>query len=81
MTHRSTILPELASRRVLRSIDARLDDTVAAKRPITLEDLLTFRMGLGMVFAQTTYPILDAERELQLATLSPPYPPSPHSTD
>jgi CubicO group peptidase (beta-lactamase class C family) len=75
------LLPELANRRVLRSIDARLDDTVPAKRPITLEDLLTFRMGLGMVFAQTTYPILDAEKELQLATLSPPYPPSPHSTD
>jgi CubicO group peptidase (beta-lactamase class C family) len=75
------LLPELANRRVLRSIDGRLDDTVPAKRPITLEDLLTFRMGLGMVFAQTTYPILDAEKELQLATLSPPYPPSPHSTD
>jgi CubicO group peptidase (beta-lactamase class C family) len=75
------LLPELANRRVLRSIDARLDDTVPAKRPITLEDLLTFRMGLGMVFAQTTYPILNAEKELQLATLSPPYPPSPLSND
>lgn len=75
------LLPELANRRVLRSIDADLDDTVPAKRPITLEDLLTFRMGLGMVFAQTAYPILDAEKELHLATLSPPYPPSPHSTD
>ena len=75
------LLPELSSRRVLRRIDADLDDTVPAKRPITIEDLLTFRMGLGMVFTQTTYPILDAERELQLATLSPPFPPSPHSTD
>ena len=77
------LLPELANRRVLRSIDADLDDTVPAKRPITLEDLLTFRLGLGMVFAQTTYPILEAEKELQLVTLNPgpPYPPSPHSTD
>jgi CubicO group peptidase (beta-lactamase class C family) len=75
------LLPELANRRVLRSIDARLDDTVPAKRPITLEDLLTFRLGLGMVFAQTPYPIAEAEKELQLATLGPPYPPSPHSTD
>jgi CubicO group peptidase (beta-lactamase class C family) len=75
------LLPELANRRVLRSIDADLDDTVPAKRPITLEDLLTFRLGLGMVFAQTTYPILEAEKELQLATVNPPYPPSPHSTD
>jgi CubicO group peptidase (beta-lactamase class C family) len=75
------LLPELANRRVLRSIDAELDDTVPAKRAITLEDLLTFRMGLGMVFAQKSYPIVEAERDLQLATLSPPYPPSPHSTD
>ena len=75
------LLPELANRHVLRSIDARLDDTVPAKRSITLEDMLTFRLGLGMVFAQTPYPIVEAEKELQLATLSPPYPPSPHSTD
>jgi CubicO group peptidase (beta-lactamase class C family) len=75
------LLPELANRRVLRSVDARLDDTVPAKRPITLEDLLTFRHGLGMVFAQTPSPIVEAEKELQLATLTPPYPPSPHSTD
>jgi CubicO group peptidase (beta-lactamase class C family) len=75
------LLPELADRRVLRSIDARLDDTVPAKRPITIEDLLTFRLGLGMVFTETRYPIPDAEKELQLATLSAPYPPSPHSTD
>jgi CubicO group peptidase (beta-lactamase class C family) len=75
------LLPELADRRVLRSIDADLDDTVPAKRPITVEDLLTFRLGLGMVFAQTPYPIVEAERELQLATVGPPYPPSPHTTD
>jgi len=75
------LLPELANRRVLRSVDARLDDTVPAKRPITLEDLLTFRLGFGMVLTQTAHPILEAERELQLATLNPPYPPSPHSTD
>jgi len=40
-------LPELRSRRVLRSIDAPFDDTVPAKRPITLRDLLTFRSGYG----------------------------------
>ena len=37
------LLPELANRRVLARIDAELDDTVPAKRPITVEDLLTFR--------------------------------------
>src|SRR6476646_12285081 len=43
------LLPELADRRVLRSIDAELDDTVPANRPITLEDLLSYRLGLGSV--------------------------------
>jgi CubicO group peptidase (beta-lactamase class C family) len=40
-------LPELRNRRVLRTIDGPLDDTVPAKRPITLRDLLTFRSGYG----------------------------------
>ena len=42
------LLPELANRRVLRQIDAARDDTVPARRPITVEDLLTFRCGLGL---------------------------------
>jgi CubicO group peptidase (beta-lactamase class C family) len=55
------LLPELANRRVLRSIDADVDDTVPAKRPLTLEDLLTFRCGLGMVLAPPDrYPIQKA---------------------
>ncbi len=43
-------LPELADRRVLARPTSALDDTVAAYRPITLRDLLTFRMGLGYDF-------------------------------
>jgi CubicO group peptidase (beta-lactamase class C family) len=42
-------LPELANRRVLRTIDSELDDTVPAKRAITMRDLLTFRSGYGEV--------------------------------
>ncbi|HZS33617.1 MAG TPA: serine hydrolase domain-containing protein [Methylomirabilota bacterium] len=42
-------LPELRHRRVLRRIDGELDDTVPAKRAITLRDLLTFRSGYGEV--------------------------------
>jgi CubicO group peptidase (beta-lactamase class C family) len=42
-------LPELANRRVLRTIDSELDDTVPAMRAITLRDLLTFRSGYGEV--------------------------------
>jgi CubicO group peptidase (beta-lactamase class C family) len=43
------LLPELANRRVLKSIESPIDDTVPARRPITLRDLLTFTFGLGAV--------------------------------
>src|SRR6266446_5959870 len=36
-------LPELADAKVLRAIEAAVDDTVPAQRAITLRDLLTFR--------------------------------------
>ncbi len=42
-------LPELANRRVLRTPESALDDTVPASRAITLRDLLTFRCGYGEV--------------------------------
>jgi CubicO group peptidase (beta-lactamase class C family) len=55
------LLPELAEPRVLRTIDAAVDDTVAANRPITLRDLLTFTLGTGLVFAEPgAYPIQEA---------------------
>jgi CubicO group peptidase (beta-lactamase class C family) len=61
------LLPELADRRVLRRIDAPLDDTVPANRPITLRDLLTFRLGFGSVMAAPgSYPIQKAIGELQI---------------
>ena len=41
------LLPELAERKVLKRLDGPLDDTVPARRPITVRDLLTFRMGIG----------------------------------
>jgi CubicO group peptidase (beta-lactamase class C family) len=54
-------LPELAGRKVLRAIDAALDDTVPAKRAITLRDLLTFRSGHGMIMVfPDRYPIQQA---------------------
>ena len=43
------LLPELANRKVLKAIDGPLDDTVPARRPITVRDLLTFRSGYGEV--------------------------------
>ena len=57
------LLPELANRQVLRSLESELDDTVPAKRPITLRDLLTFRLGIGLVFAPEPYPIQQAMNE------------------
>ena len=42
------LLPELADRKVLKRLDGPLDDTVPANRPITVRDLLTFRMGFGI---------------------------------
>ena len=42
-------LPELANRKVLRTIESELDDTVPARRAITLRDLLTYRSGYGEV--------------------------------
>src|SRR5207245_9236750 len=61
-------LPELANRRVLRSLDSRIDDTVPAHRPITLRDLLTFRLGFGAIMAAPgTYPIQPAVAKAGLA--------------
>ena len=40
-------LPELASPRVVRTPQSAIDDVVPAARPITVEDILTFRAGWG----------------------------------
>ena len=54
-------LPELKNRRVLRTVESPLDDTVPAKRPITLRDLLTFRAGYGELgFFSFTCPLHQA---------------------
>ena len=51
------LLPELSWRQVLTRLDAPLGDTVPAKRPITLRDLLTLRMGIGLIiWPQANYP-------------------------
>jgi CubicO group peptidase (beta-lactamase class C family) len=77
------LLPELADRRVLKRIDGALDETVPARRPITVDDLLTFRMGHGLIVEPTfdpPYPIVNAARDLQLV-MGPPDPRTPHSPD
>jgi CubicO group peptidase (beta-lactamase class C family) len=70
------LLPELAARRVLRTVTGPLDDTVPASRPITVRDLLTFTFGFGFVMEMFTepgpLPIVVAEQAAKLATFGPP---------
>jgi CubicO group peptidase (beta-lactamase class C family) len=72
------LLPELAGRAVLRAPDGPLSDTVPARRPITVRDLLTFTFGFGMqgamFMAAEPWPICTAATERQLGTFGPPMP-------
>jgi CubicO group peptidase (beta-lactamase class C family) len=77
------LLPELSGQRVLARIDGPLDETVPLARPITVEDLLTFRMGTGTLTEPSfnpPFPIVTAADELQLA-LGPPDPRTPWEPD
>ena len=68
------LLPELADRKVLKHIDGPVDETVPANRPITLRDLLTFRMGFGTVMVPPgMYPIQRAAAPLRIR-MGPPLP-------
>ncbi|MER6359349.1 serine hydrolase domain-containing protein [Kitasatospora sp. NPDC001527] len=55
-----TWLPELADRRVLKRVDGPLDDTIPARRPITVRDVLTSTFGLGMDITAVGAPIMTA---------------------
>ena len=77
------LLPELANRKVLRRIDGPLDETVPARRRITVDDLLTFRMGHGLIMEPTfdpPFPIVNAAHDLQLV-MGPPDPRTPLGPD
>jgi CubicO group peptidase (beta-lactamase class C family) len=71
-------LPELANRKVLRTIDSELDDTVRATRPITVRDLLTFRSGYGEVaFLSPTCPLQKALVDARLPLSAWTFPGTP----
>jgi CubicO group peptidase (beta-lactamase class C family) len=75
-------LPELAHRRVLRSVTGPIDDTVPMKRPITVEDLLTFRCGLGISPSSVEDSRMQRRiEELKLPGFGPPAPASPLSPE
>jgi CubicO group peptidase (beta-lactamase class C family) len=67
------LLPELANRRVLVNGGGPIDgETVPAQRPITVRDVLTFRLGLGMDFsAPWPQPLLEAMSELGVGSGPP----------
>ncbi len=76
------LLPELANRTVLKRLDGPLDDTVAADRSITVRDLLTFRLGYGLIWGPPdVYPIQQAIGELAIVGFGPPNQSTPHSPD
>ncbi|GGQ39176.1 serine hydrolase domain-containing protein [Couchioplanes azureus] len=77
------LLPELAGQRVLARVDGPLDDTVAPHRPVTVEDLLTFRMGFGLITEPSfdpPWPVNRRSDELGLV-LGPPDPRTRHDPD
>jgi CubicO group peptidase (beta-lactamase class C family) len=75
------LLPEFADRRVLMRPDGPVDQTVPAHRPVTLRDLLTFRLGLGSDFTDFTFqPINAAIAALGLGE-GPPAPAVPPPPD
>ncbi|MGX6606237.1 serine hydrolase domain-containing protein [Micromonosporaceae bacterium Da 78-11] len=78
------LLPELAGQRVLARPDGPLDDTVAPARPVTVEDLLAFTLGFGVVVAgdelNPAYPVVQAWRDLDLV-MAEPDPRTPHDPD
>ena len=76
------LLPELANRRVLVDPRGPVDGaTVPANRPIMVEDVLTFRLGLGMDFAAPwPQPLLEAMNGLSLGS-GPPEPQVPPDPD
>jgi CubicO group peptidase (beta-lactamase class C family) len=74
------LLPELAQRQVLKRVDGPVDETEPAHRPITVRDLLTFRMGFGYLFAMEEYPIHRAAAQMGLAP-GAPRPSADHAAD
>src|ERR1051326_9273311 len=73
------LLPELAERKVLKRLDGPLDETVPACRSITLRDLLTFRLGPGVITPPSAgSPLPKALNELQLVGFGHPKAAAPH---
>jgi CubicO group peptidase (beta-lactamase class C family) len=66
-------LPELADRRVVRRLDGPVDDTVPAEREVTVDDLLTMRLGFGFAFEVDSCPVAELAMARGLG-MGPPLP-------
>jgi CubicO group peptidase (beta-lactamase class C family) len=74
-------LPEFAAPRVLRTAGADLADTVRAQHRLTVEDLLTMRLGTGFDYERPDSPVAGAAAQAQLGW-GPPVPTAvPHTPD
>jgi CubicO group peptidase (beta-lactamase class C family) len=74
-------LPELSGQRVLRQLDGPLEDTVAADKAPTVEDLLLMRLGFGFAFEVDECAVAEAAFAAGLG-MGPPKPSAiPHSPD
>lgn len=75
-------VPELAHPRVLVDPMGSLDQTVPASREVTMEDVLTSRMGTGILLAPPgSTPIQREIERLSLVGFGPPAPDSPFGQD
>ncbi|MEV5574909.1 serine hydrolase domain-containing protein [Spirillospora sp. NPDC052269] len=70
-------LPELAAPVVVRTPRSPVDDVVPAARPITVEDLLTFRAGYGFPADFTLPAVQRLMDELQQFVMEPDVAPKP----
>jgi CubicO group peptidase (beta-lactamase class C family) len=66
--------PELARRRVLRTPSSETDDTVPARREITMFDVLSFQLGIGMYLGAPRSHLLQAMLDLGVAPVAEPIP-------
>jgi CubicO group peptidase (beta-lactamase class C family) len=76
------LAPELAVMTVLPSLDAPLSEAAPSPRPMTVEDVLSFRLGWGVILAPPgTYPVQRVIEEQRIMGFGPPDPTVPYGPD
>lgn len=76
------LAPELAVLKVLPRLDAALSEAVPAPRPVTVEDVMSFRLGWGVILAPPgTYPVQRVIEAQRIMGFGPPDPTVPYGPD